>query len=123
MKKTLLSALAFWGSMHMALAADPVDVTANFMQNYTAPFATTGETLLGDNTRWQILAEPWVTENNLGTPGVDYTAWHVDFQKVPNYPTVDGSRSGGTNTNSRLGRFCRHILQHESVSGSNSSSR
>lgn len=94
MKKTLLSALAFWGSMHMALAADPVDVTANFMQNYTAPFATTGETLLGDNTRWQILAEPWVTENNLGTPGVDYTAWHVDFQKVPNYPTVDGSRSG-----------------------------
>lgn len=94
MKKTLLSALAFLGSMQLALAADPVDITASFMQNYTAPFATTGETLLGANTRWQILAAPWITENNLGTIANDYTAWHVDFQKSPNYPTVDGSRAG-----------------------------
>lgn len=94
MRKTLLSVLAFLCSMFVTMAADPVDVTANYMQNYSAPFATTGETLIGDNTRWQILAAPWITENNVGTMGVDYTAWHVDFQKTPNYPTVDGSRAG-----------------------------
>jgi hypothetical protein len=94
MKKTLLSVLAFLCSMLVTMAADPVDVTANYMQNYTAPFATTGETLIGDNTRWQILAAPWITENNTGTMGVNYTAWHVDFQKTPNYPAVDASRAG-----------------------------
>lgn len=94
MKKKLLSVLAFLGLMHGASAAEPIDVTANYLQNYMAPFATTGETLIGDNTRWQILAAPWVIENGLGTKGVDFTAWHVDFQKIPYYPTQDGTRAG-----------------------------
>ncbi|OJX91782.1 MAG: hypothetical protein BGP01_02865 [Paludibacter sp. 47-17] len=94
MKKKLLSVLAFLGLMHGASAAEPTDVTANYLQNYMAPFATTGETLIGDNTRWQLLAAPWVIENGLGTKGVDYTAWHVDFQKMPYYPTQDNTRMG-----------------------------
>jgi hypothetical protein len=93
MRKKLLSAIALFGFLSLA-AQDPVDITANYFQNYIAPFETTGETLIGDNTRWQLLGAPWVTENNLGTQGVDYTAWHVDFEKMPYYPTQDGSRLG-----------------------------
>lgn len=94
MRKKLLLGIVLTGLMHVAFAGTPTDVTANYLSNYTAPFSTTGETLIGANTRWQILAAPWITAGDLGTKGVDYTTWHVDAQKSPNYPTVDGTRAG-----------------------------
>lgn len=94
MKRILLFSMILSGLMHSVFAGTPTDVTANFMTNYSAPFATTGETLIGTNTRWQILASPWITEGDLGTKGTNYTAWHVDFQKMPYYPTQDNTRMG-----------------------------
>ncbi len=94
MRKKLLLGIVLAGLMQISFAGTPTDVTANYLNNYTAPFTTTGETLIGTNTRWQILAAPWVTEGDLGTKGVDYTSWHVDFNKSPNYPTVDATRAG-----------------------------
>lgn len=94
MKKFLLVGFVVTGLMQTIFAGTPTDVTATYMTNYSAPFAVTGETLIGTNTRWQILAQPWVTEGDLGTKGVDYTSWHVDFNKAPYYPAYDGSRAG-----------------------------
>lgn len=94
MRKKLLLGLVLTGLMHVAFAGTPTDVTSNYLGNYTAPFATTSETLIGDNARWQILAAPWITEGDVGTKGVDYTTWHVDFDKMPYYPAQDNSRLG-----------------------------
>lgn len=94
MKKRLLLGIVLTGLMHMGFAGTPTNVTDTYMKNYSAPFAATGETLIGDNARWQILASPWITEGDLGTKGVDYTAWHVDFDKMPYYPAQDNTRLG-----------------------------
>lgn len=98
MKKQLLICMAILGSMQFASAVDPVDVTATYLSNYSAPFFATGEALIpktiGSGERFQKLAEPWVIENGVGTMGLDYTSWYVDFDKCPHYPTVDYSRMG-----------------------------
>lgn len=51
MRKKLLLGLVLTGLMHVAYAGTPTDVTSNYLGNYTAPFATTSETLIGDNAR------------------------------------------------------------------------
>ena len=98
MKKQLLICVAIFGSMQFASAVDPVDVTATYLSNYSAPFTATGEALIprtiGSGERFQKLAEPWVIEGGVGTMGVDYTSWYVDFDKCPHYPTTDFSRMG-----------------------------
>lgn len=98
MKKQLLICMAILGSMQFASAGDPVDVTSTYLSNYSAPFIATGEALIprtiGSGERFQKLAEPWVIENGVGTMGVDYTSWYVDFDKCPHYPTYEGSRMG-----------------------------
>lgn len=97
--KKLLTCLAIAGSMQLAHSAEPTDVTALYLQNYSAPFATTGEQLISGNERWQKLAAPWMTEGDVidETTGT-ITAWHVDFQKKPNYPTIDTGERIGTMT-------------------------
>jgi hypothetical protein len=95
MMKKLLTFIAIACSMLIAKAAEPTDVTAQYLQNYSAPFATTGEQLISGNERWQKLASPWITEGDQTNQETGViTAWHVDFQKKPNYPAVDNNRTG-----------------------------
>lgn len=95
MMKKLLTFIAIAGSALFAKAAGPSDVTALYLQNYSAPFATTGEQLIGGNDRWHKLASPWITEgDHVNEETGVITTWHVDFQKKPNYPAVDNDRIG-----------------------------
>ncbi|MDD3488415.1 MAG: DUF5013 domain-containing protein [Paludibacter sp.] len=95
MMKKLLTISAIAACTVFAKAAEPTDVTAQYLQNYSAPFATTGEQLISGNDRWQKLASPWITEGDQTNQETGViTAWHVDFQKMPNYPSADNSRIG-----------------------------
>lgn len=46
MIKRLLSCMALVGLMQVSQAAEPTDVTASYLQNYSAPFEATGDVLI-----------------------------------------------------------------------------
>lgn len=95
MKKLLLS-FAMLAALPFAKAGEPIDISETYLKNNKAPFEVTGETLIGDNTRWQKLAAPWVTAGDLTDESTgNITAWHVDFQKYPNYPAPGDANSKG----------------------------
>lgn len=81
-KKILLFAIALISLMQYTLAADPVDITAQYLQNYIKPFVKTGETLNNGNMRWQRLAAPWVTVGDtIDVISGVVSTWHVDANK------------------------------------------
>ncbi|MGC3978596.1 MAG: DUF5013 domain-containing protein [Paludibacteraceae bacterium] len=79
-KKLLLCSIALVSILQFAFAVDPVDITDQYLQNYTKPFTTTGVSLNNGNARWQQLAAPWVTQNDV-TDGSVITTWHADANK------------------------------------------
>ncbi len=92
--KKLLFTFTMMAAFIFVKASEPIDVTAQYLLNYAAPFETTGESVLNDNPRWEKLAAPWVTENDFVDENGNITGWHRDIDKSPNYPSVDASRAG-----------------------------
>lgn len=79
--KKLLFFIAVFCCLQSGFASDVLDVTSQYLQNYTTPFATTGETINAGNTRWTKLAAPWITENDYTDAAGVITTWHIDGQK------------------------------------------